>query len=151
MSVKDTINADLKKALLEGDKTKATILRGLKSTLLNAEIAAGKRDSGLDETEVTALLQKEVKSRKESVTLYEQGGAPEKAAQEKAEIDAISTYLPKQMGDDELEAIVDKTVAEFDEVTPQIMGQIIGKVKQQVGSAADGGRIAAVVKRKVIS
>jgi uncharacterized protein YqeY len=149
MSVKEQINTDLKKALLDGDKERATILRGLKSTLLNAEIASGKRESGLDETEVIALMQKEVKTRKESAAVYQKGGAEDRANKELAEVAVIEAYLPEQMSDDELRVIVDDVMNGMGEVTPQMMGQIIGQVKQKAGSAADGGRIAAIVKERI--
>lgn len=149
MSIKQKINTDLKKALLDGDKQTAVTLRGLKSVLLNAEIAAGKRDDGLPEEEVAALLQKEIKSRKESIELYEQGGSQDKAEQEKVEIAVIEGYLPEQMSDEELGELIDGVIAELGEVTIQQMGQVIGKVKQQAGSSADGARVAKLVKERI--
>lgn len=117
--------------------------------MLNAEIATGKRDEGLNDTEITSLLQKEVKSRKESAELYEKGGDQERANKELDEIKVIEEYLPKQMSDDELEAVVDEVLGGMSDVTPQMMGQVIGAVKQKVGASADGGRIAATVKGKI--
>lgn len=149
MSIKQKIEQDLKTALLGGDKDAAMVLRGLKSTILNAEIASGKRETGLNDTEVINLLKKEVKSRVESAEMYVKGNSQERADKELAEKAIIETYLPEQMSDEELETIVDKILTGMGEVTPQAMGQVIGQVKQQVGGAADGARIAAVVKGKL--
>ena len=82
MSIKATIEADIKTAMLAGEKERVTTLRGLKSSILYAEVAAGKRDEGLDEQTVTSLMQKEAKKRQESADLYIQGGNKERAESE---------------------------------------------------------------------
>lgn len=149
MSIKEQIDQDLKQAMLAGDKTLVTTLRGLKSSILNTEIASGQREAGLPDTEVTPLLAKEAKKRQESADLYEQGGNSEKAAAELEEKRVIEQYLPKQLSDVELAAVVDDVVAAIGGVTQQTMGQAIGQVRAKVGSQADGGRIAAAVKERL--
>lgn len=143
--LKGRIEADLKTALLGGDKFLAEVLRGLKSAILNEEIAQGKRGEGLADAEVEKLLSKEAKKRSESSGLYLQGGnqgASEKELREKA---IIEQYLPQQMSDEELEEVVEMAVAEAGEGAQ--VGQVIGAVKAKVGNAADGARIAAEVKK----
>lgn len=149
MSLKDRINSDLKTALLASDKTTATTLRGLKSLILDAEIKEGKRDTGLSDDAVAQLLTKAVKQRKESIELYEQAGAADKAAAEQAEIVCIEQYLPEAMSEADIAALVEKAVAASGDVSMQQMGQIIGQVKAQAGAAADGAVIARLVKERL--
>src|SRR5579859_3782312 len=143
--LKERIDQDLKKALLAGDKSLATTLRGLKSVILYAEVAAGSRDTGLPDEEITALLAKEAKKRQESADLYTKGGSAERAEAELAEKRVIESYLPKQLSDDELKQLVDAVVKELGASTPQAMGQVISKVKEKSNGAADGARVAAAV------
>ncbi len=135
--------------MLAGDKQLTTTLRGLKSAVLYAEVAAGKRDQGLDDEAVIALFSKEAKKRQESADLYQKGEAPEKAAAELAEKQVIERYLPQQMDDDELADVVDQVIASQGASGMQAMGQVVAAVKQQVGARADGGRIAAAAKSKL--
>src|SRR6185369_11783185 len=98
--LKVRIDQDLKTALLAGDKTLATTLRGLKSAILYVEVAKGVRDEGLSDEEIVTLLAKEAKKRQESADLYVQGGSQERADAELAEKKAIEVYLPQQLSDD---------------------------------------------------
>src|ERR1044072_2806133 len=147
--LKQQIEQDLKQALLSGQKDTATTLRGLKSVILYAEVAQGVRDKGLGDEEIIALFAKEVKKRQESAALYRQGGSEDRAAKELAEKVIIEKYLPKQLSDEELLAIIDECVAEVTSVGPNAMGQIIGAVKQRTSGQADGARIATAVKERL--
>jgi uncharacterized protein YqeY len=147
--IKDQINNDLKTALLGGDKLLAQTLRGLKSAILYAEVAANKRDQGLSDDETVQILAKEAKKRQESADLYTRGGAADRAAAELDEKAAIEKYLPAQLSDDELAAIVKKTIAELDAHGPQQMGLVIGAVKQATAGQADGAVIARLVKQQL--
>ena len=141
------IQADLKTALLGGDKKRAEVLRGLKSVLLNEKIAKGLRDSGLSDEQVLVLIGKEVKKRNESAEMYANAGANDRAEAENSEKAILEEYLPAQMSDEELATVVTEVIAHLGE-NPQL-GQAIGAVKQKVGASADGGRIAAAVKAKL--
>lgn len=150
MSIKEQLDADLKTAMLGGDKVMATTLRGLKSAILNVEIAKGNRETGgLNDQEIIELFSKEAKKRQESADLYIQGGNQEKADAELLEKRVIEQYLPAQMSDEDLQAVVDEVVNELGRITQSQMGQAIGLVRARVGAAADGGRIAATVKGKI--
>lgn len=149
MSLKQQIDADLKQAMLSGDKTLTTTLRGLKSAILYAEVATGERQQGLDDAAILQLLTKEAKKRQESADLYRQGGSEERAETELREKEVISRYLPTQLTDDELDGIVDEVLSEYDVVSPKLMGPVIAEVKQKVGVAADGARVAVKVKGKL--
>ncbi len=149
MSTKQRIDQDLKSAMLSGDKALVTLLRGLKSAILYVEVAQGNREQGLPEPMVMEVLAKEAKKRQESADMYRQAGAGEREKTELAEKVVIEKYLPIQMEDEKLAAVIDATIAELGSVTGQTMGVIIGKVKQLTAGKADGGRIAAAVKERM--
>jgi uncharacterized protein len=147
--LKDRIDQDLKTALLAGNKTLATTLRGLKSVILYAEVAQGVRDKGLSDDEIIALLSKEAKKRQESADLYRQGGDETRASAELEEKQAIEAYLPQQLSDEDLGALVDSVISELGVSGSQAMGQVIGQVKQKTAGQADGARIAQMVKQRL--
>jgi uncharacterized protein len=147
--LKQQIEQDLKTALLAGDKDRALVLRSLKSAILYVEVAKGARDSGLPEAELTAILAKEAKKRQESADLYKQGGDETRVAAELAEKAIIDAYLPKQLSDDELIQIINAVIADLGASGPQAMGQVIGAVKQKTAGAANGAKIAQLVKERL--
>lgn len=146
MALKQRIDDDLKAALLGGDRFVAQTLRGLKAAVLNEEVASGKRDEGLADNEIETIVAREVKKRNESITLYEQNDRAELAEDEKKEAEILSVYLPKQLTDDELKEIIATKIDELGATSPQMMGQVIGGVKAQVGTSADGATVARLVK-----
>lgn len=147
--IKDQLNSDLKVAMLSGDKTLATTLRGLKGAILNVEIAKGIRDIGLSDPEIIELFSKEAKKRQESADLYVQGANQEKADAELLEKRVIEQYLPQQLTDEQLQAVVDEVAGELGSISKETMGRAIGAVKARVGASADGGRVAAAVKERI--
>ena len=149
MAIKQQIDQDLKQALLAGDKTLVTTLRGLKSAILNVEIAKGSRDNGLTDQETMDVLAKEAKQRQESADLYEKGGNQERVKAELQEKSVIKNYLPKQLTEDELVKLIDQTVKELGADSMQQMGPVIGVVKKKAGVTADGTAIARMVKEKL--
>ena len=149
--LKDTIQSDLKVAMLSGDKTRASVLNMIKSVILNEEIARGIRDTGLQDEAVLLLLQKEAKKRVDAAELYKNADDDGRAEAELAESKIILAYLPMQMGDDELEAIVEDQIATIKPDGMKDMGRVIGAVKAKVGQGADGGRVAQLVKQKIAS
>lgn len=148
MTIKEQIDADLKSAMLAGNKTLAETLRGLKSAILNVEIEKGAREQGLSDDEAIQVLSKEAKKRQESADLYKQGGNSEKEQAELAEKKVIEKYLPEQMSEEELGKLVDEAIAQIGKDQSK-MGQIIGAVKQKAGPSADGATIAKLVKEKL--
>jgi uncharacterized protein YqeY len=149
--LKASIDQDLKKALLAGDKVLATTLRGLKSVILYAEVAKGVRDKGLSDDEIIVLFSKEAKKRQESADLYTQGGNEEKAQLELDEKKVIEAYLPQQLSDEDLMKIVKELVEELGAADSSAMGRVIGAVKQKTAGQADGNRIAQMVKQSLES
>jgi len=146
MALKARIDDDLKAALLGRQSFVTQTLRGLKAVILNEEVASGKRDEGLADSEIETIIAREVKKRNESITLYEQNGRAKLAEDEKKEAEILSAYLPEQLSDDALKAIITAKIDQLGVSGPQAMGQVIGAVKAQVGTSADGATIARLVK-----
>jgi uncharacterized protein YqeY len=143
------LDQDIKTAMLAGNKQQTTALRTLKSVLLYAKVASGKRDEPMHDDELIALFSKEAKKRQESADLYIQGGSPERAEAELAEKALIEAYLPAQLSNDELEKIIDEVIVASGANSGQQMGAVIGQVRAKVGPQADGGMIAKIVKEKL--
>ena len=135
--------------MLSGDSFAADTLRNLRAAILSEEIAKKMRETGLDDSAIEQVIAKEIKKRKESVDLYNQNNRPELAEIENKEIDVIKNYLPEQISDQALEQIVIGIAAKFENPNMQMMGQIIGAVKAEVGNTADGGKIAQFVKKQL--
>ena len=120
----------------------------LRAAITNAEVA-GAEAIELTDDQAIAVLQSEAKKRAEAAEIYEQAGRAESAAKERAELAVIERYLPAAMSDDELQAIVTEEVANAAASGAEgqrAMGQVIKAVRERVGTAADGSRIAAMVK-----
>ena len=144
--LKDRLTAHIKTALLSGDKPRAEVLRSLKSAILYEEVAKNLRDTGLNDEQIQAVFAREAKKRTESAELYQKAGDTVRTQAELAEKSIIEEYLPKQLTDAEMAAVVDEVQAAMPDAQ---MGQLIGAVKARVGTRADGGRIAAAVKAKL--
>lgn len=149
LTLEQRLEQDIKAALLSGDKTRTTTLRGLKAVLLNVKVAEGKRDAGLTDDEVQAVFSKEAKKRQESAELYKQGNDQTRADAELAEKAVIESYLPKQLDESEIAALVDEAIKQTGAAGPQGMGQVIGQVKAKAGASADGAVIARIAKEKL--
>ena len=144
MSLREQITADFKQAMLNHDEVKKTTLNGLKSAIRYKEVEKGVGVE-LDDAEIEAVVASQVKSRNDSIAIYEQSGETERANKERAERDILMAYLPKQLTDDELKAKV-ATIIEQGGFTQADFGKIMGKAKAEIGNAAEGGAIAATVK-----
>jgi len=148
MGLKQQIDTDLKTAMLAGNKTLVTTLRGLKSVILYEEVAQNVREAGLPDDEIIKLLAKEAKKRQESADLYSQGGDKERQNAELEEKSIIEKYLPKQLSETEINKLIDEAITKTGN-NQQNMGQIIGQVKQAAGAGADGAVIARLVKERL--
>ncbi|GAC1392457.1 MAG: GatB/YqeY domain-containing protein [Candidatus Saccharimonadales bacterium] len=151
MDIKQRLTQDLKAAMLSGNKNDALILRGLKSVILYDEVASGNRESGISDQRITELFAKEAKKRQESADLYHQGKNDERASAEIYEKTLIEKYLPQQLTDDELQTITGSVITDIGPVTGQTIGKIIAEIKNRSKGKADGGRIAAIVRAKLLS
>lgn len=145
--LKEEINNDLKKAMLGGDKVLVTVLRTVKSVILDAEIKKGIREAGLEDEAVVELLKKESKKRQDAAEIYRQAGDNERLEKELYEKDVISKYLPEMMSEEAVRQVADQVVAELDhEPTVKDMGLLISKIKATAGASAEGSIVAKIVK-----
>jgi len=146
VALKDQINNDLKAALLGGNRFAGEVLRSLKAVILNEEVASGKRDEGLDDATIEQLIAREVKKRNESAAIYESAGRPELTENELAEAKIMAIYLPAQLSESDINAVVTRVINELGVSNPSFFGQVIGAVKKELGNSADGALIAKLVK-----
>lgn len=144
------IQEDLKQAQLQKDEVKVNTLRMLLSELHYAQIQKqeGKREALPDE-EVVQVVQKEIKKRKEAASGFRQGGREDAALKEEMEAQVLSSYLPEQLSDDQLQKIIEDTINDVGAKTISDMGKVIGVVMGKVKGQAEGTRVSAAVKEKL--
>lgn len=135
--------------MLARDAFTTETLRGLKAAILNEEVAKNARDTGLDDEVIEQLIAREAKKRDEAANLFEQGGNQVSADKERAEKVLLGQYLPAQLSEAEVKALVDAAVADLKPEGMKDMGRVIGAVKAQAGNAADGALIAKLVKDSI--
>lgn len=147
-SMKDRIQGDLTTAMKARDEVSASTLRMVLTAITNEEVS-GKSARVLTDEDVVAVLGREAKKRKEAAEAYDTAQRPELAARERAELAVIDAYLPEQLSDDEVRAIVDAAVAQVAGTGASggaAMGQVMKIVQPQVKGKSDGGQVAALVK-----
>ena len=144
-TLKATVQSDLHDAMRARDKVRSGVLRMALTSITNEEVS-GKEARELSDDEVLKVLAKEAKKRKEAATAYRDAGHPERAEAEEAELVVLEAYLPAQLGDEELQAIVAQAVAETGATGMPQMGQVMKAAEGLVAGRADGGRVAAAVK-----
>ena len=144
-TLKATVQRDLTSAMRERDQVRAGTLR-MALTAISTEEVSGKEARELTDDDVLKVLAKEAKKRKEAATAFADAGRPELADKEQAELAVLEAYLPAQLSDAELEAIVTRAVEDTGATGMQQMGQVMKAAQAAVGGRADGGRVAAVVK-----
>lgn len=147
-SLKETLKADLTTAMKSRAEIEVSTLRMALAAVTTAEVA-GDEAVELTDDQVIKVLQAEVKKRSEAAEVYEQAGRTDSAAKERAELAVLEKYLPAAMSDAELSAIVDEEVAKAavaGQTGGKAMGLVVKAVRERAGSAADGGKIAALVK-----
>lgn len=143
--LKEQVTQDIKEAMKSGDSFRLGVLRMLSAAFGNAEIAArGKAD--MQEADYQQVVKKEVKKRTESAEMYVTAGRTESAETEKKEIEILSAYLPEEMSEDEVKAIVEAVISEkgIDN-----LGMIIAEVRTRTDGRADGGLVAKLVKERI--
>ncbi|HRN46698.1 MAG TPA: GatB/YqeY domain-containing protein [Niabella sp.] len=145
MSLEQTINNDLKTAMLAKDEVALRSLRAIKAAILIVKTAEGAKAAMSAEEEIK-LVQKLVKQRKDSLEIYEKQNRPDLAQKEKEEIAVIEKYMPEQLSEAELREILSKIIAETGASSPAEMGKVMGVATKQLAGKADGKAISAIVK-----
>ncbi|KAB7746556.1 GatB/YqeY domain-containing protein [Nostocoides sp. F2B08] len=149
-SLKARVQGDLHDAMRAKEKVRAGTLRMVLTSITNEEVS-GTEQRELGDDEVLKVIAKEAKKRKEAAAAYRDAGREELADREEAELGILEEYLPAQLGDDELRAIVADAVAETGATGMQQMGQVMKVAQGKVAGRADGGRVAAVVKETLLA
>ena len=146
MSLFDTINEDIKKAMLARDHVRLLALRGVKKEFLEAKTAEGAGGELTDAT-ATKIIAKMVKQRKESAAIYTGQNRDDLAQSELAEVAVLEEYLPKQLTDEELTAAVKAIIEQVGATSMKEMGKVMGVASKQLAGKAEGGVISAKVKQ----
>jgi uncharacterized protein YqeY len=144
LSLLDRVKEDISAAMKAGERERVSALR-----LVSSELQKAHKDAAGDETDEVAVLQRERKRRLEAADAYREGGRDDLAESEAREAALIEAYLPSQLSDDELHAIVGDVVAETGAASPKEMGRVMSMVMPRVQGRADGKRVSAVVKEKL--
>ena len=145
MTLLERIQAELKAAMLAKDAERLGALRLLKSAIGYAQIE--KKCDALPDPDVIAIVQKEIKKRRDAIEQYEKGGRPELAEKEKREIQVLESFLPEQLSAAELEQLIKATIQELGATSKKEMGPVIKAVQAKAAGRADGKTISAVVGR----
>lgn len=144
--LKDRLRSDLTDAIRSRDQVRTGTLRMVLTSVANEEVA-GTQARELSDDDILTLVAKEAKKRREASTAYTGAGRPELAAREDAELAVIETYLPAQLTDDEVEGLVAEAVEETGATGMPQMGQVMKAVQPRIAGRADGGRVAAAVRK----
>jgi uncharacterized protein YqeY len=145
MSLEQKVMGELKTAMLAKDEAGLRSLRAIKAAIIVAKTAEGAKGEISEDDEIK-LLQKLVKSRKDSLEIFQQQNRPELAKKEEEEIAVIEKFLPKQMSAEEIKAAVAAIIAETGASSPADMGKVMGVATKQLAGKADGKTISALVK-----
>ena len=146
MSLKTTIEQEIKQAMLNKDKDRLRALRAIKSQILLAETEKGNTGDLSEEVELK-LLTKAAKQRKDSIEIFEQQGRDDLAATEKSELEIIETFLPKQLSEEEVAVEVNIAIQLVGATGMQDMGKVMGAVTKKLAGKADGKMISEIVKK----
>ncbi|WP_414473543.1 GatB/YqeY domain-containing protein [Microvirga sp. M2] len=145
--LRERFTADMKEAMKAGDKGRLGAIRLIQAALKDKDIEArGAGKEPLSDEDILALLQKMVKQRQESITMYEQGGRTELAQQERNEVEVISSYLPKQMDEAEMKAAIEAAIAETGAASMKDMGKVVGALRAQYAGRMDFAKASGLVK-----
>ncbi|MBC6423632.1 MAG: GatB/YqeY domain-containing protein [Hormoscilla sp. SP5CHS1] len=150
MSLKDRITSDIKTAMKSKDKVRLETVRSIKKMLLEKEVSVRPQgQKALTEAQELEVLAQLAKQRRESIEQYRQAGREDLVAQESQELAIVEEYLPRQLSDEEVGAIIDEIIAQVGASTPKDMGKVMGLAMQQLKGQADGKKVQQLVKAKL--
>ncbi|MDQ2070856.1 GatB/YqeY domain-containing protein [Natronospira bacteriovora] len=146
MSLRNRIQDDIKTAMREKQRERLAILRMLSAAIKQREVD---ERIELSEADITAVLEKMVKQRRESIRQYEEGGRSDLAEKEAAEIVVLEEYLPEPLSEDELNGLIDAAIKESGAESMKDMGKVMGLLKPQVQGRADMGAVSQQIKARL--
>ncbi|HLU21266.1 MAG TPA: GatB/YqeY domain-containing protein [Bacillaceae bacterium] len=145
MGLLGRLNEDMKQAMKNKEKDKLSVVRMLKAALQNESIKLGKQE--LSEEEELTVLSREVKQRKDSLQEFEKAGRDDLVQKIQSELEYVNIYMPEQLSEDEVEAIVKSAIAETGATSKSDMGKVMGVLMPKVKGKADGSLVSKLVQR----
>jgi uncharacterized protein len=146
MTLKERITEDMKTAMRSGEKDRLAVIRLLQAAIKQREVD---ERITLDDAQITAVLEKMIKQRKESVVAFEKGNRADLVAKENAEIAVLQPYLPAQLSEAELDALIAEAISSTGAASIKDMGKVMGVVKSKAAGKADMGAVGARIKAKL--
>jgi len=146
MSLKDRIQQDVKDAMRAKDKPRLSAIRLITAAIKQCEVD---ERIELDDAQVTAVLDKMAKQRRESISQFEKAGRDDLIAQEVMELEIIQSYLPEQLGEDEINALIDSAMQTTGATSIKDMGKVMGQLKPQLQGRADMSAVSALIKARL--
>lgn len=144
------IDSEIKKAMLAGDRGRANTLRSLKSAASNAALLTGNIGNALSQTELLNVVRKQIKQRQDSIEQFTRGGRADLAAKEEQEVQVLQEFLPKSLTNDEIDAIVDKSLLHFQATSKRDMGKVMKFAAELAGGRVDGKTLSAKISAKLV-
>lgn len=148
---KQKLQEELKQSMMARDELRTSVLRLLLSAINYYEIQKGGAGYSASEEDVLAVIQKEAKQRRDSIEEYKKAQRQELVDKEQKELDILKIFLPEQMGEDEVMAIVEQTIAEVGATSMQDMGKLMGSLSGKLKGKADMGMVSGIVRSKLTS
>lgn len=145
MTLEERLDADLKDAMRSGDEVRKLAIRSAKTAMTEAKVA-GTEQRALSDEDVTRILQKQVKQRRDSVAEFKKGGREDLVAKEEAEIAVLEKYLPQQMSEDEIRTRAQAVIAELGVTDQKGMGQVMKRLTADLRGQADGSVVSRIVR-----
>jgi uncharacterized protein YqeY len=145
MALKEKLQNDLTEAMRARDEVRSSTIRMVLTAIKNEEVS-GKEARDLSDAEVITVLSREAKKRREAAEAFEQAGAADRAANEKAEGVIIAEYLPAQLSESEIKELIAAAITETGATGPQQMGQVMKLIQPKIAGRADGGIVSSLVK-----
>ncbi len=146
MALKDTLQQDMKTALRGGDKPKLGVVRLILAAVKQREVD---ERIELDDAQITVVLDKMSKQRRDSLEQYEKAGREDLAAQERFELDVIKTYLPEQLDEAEIDQLISAAIEATSAASMKDMGKVMGQLKDKLQGRADMGAVSGKIKAKL--
>jgi uncharacterized protein len=146
MALKEKITEDMKSAMRAGEKERLAVIRLILSAVKQREVD---ERIVLDDSQVLSVLEKMIKQRREAITQFESGGRADLVARENSEIAVLQKYLPAQMGEAEVDAMIAAAIAESGATTIKDMGKVMALVKPKAAGRTDMGAVSARIKQKL--
>ena len=144
MSLKEQILADMKTAMREKNASQLESIRMLRAAIQRKEVDD---QTEIDDNEVLALLQKQIKQSQDAITQFTAGERPDLAEKEQVHVDNLKVYLPEQMSDDEIASAVNDAISKTGAASMKDMGKVMGMLKGQLQGKADMGKVSGIIKK----